>query len=246
MELSHSSLQQEVLRLYHSKVSTPEICQRLGLNAETVVALITNALSGVSSSGRKQPEKQEKHSVGRPRKELAKEELESLLELLCHPASDFGYHSPLWTPQQVIKSARVELGLALKKDFVWASLRRWGVSFDEQLRLCLDGRGIPAECTELLKKKRGVLYVVADYQIKPFGIVALVGLTPSKKTPLACAIQRRHRVMTDFVQYFLRGLLTLHPKRHLAVLMKQKSAYRTEKLKQLESQYRRLHLYESD
>ena len=242
MELSHC-LQQEVLQLYHSKIPTPEICQRLGLDAKTVVALITNALSGVSG-GRRQPEKR---PVGRPRKELAKEELESLLELLCRPASDYGYHSPLWTPQRVIKSAGGELGLPLKKDIVWANLKRWGMSFDEQLHRCLGGRGsIPAECKELVKSKRGLLYVVADYQIKSLGIVALVGLTPSKKTPLACAVWQRHRIMTDFVKYFLRGLLTLHPKRHLVVLMKHKSAYRTKRLEQLESYQRRLHLFEID
>ncbi|NEP11596.1 MAG: hypothetical protein F6K14_15565 [Symploca sp. SIO2C1] len=242
MELSHC-LQQEVLRLYHSKVSTPEICQKLGLNAEIVVALITNALSGVSSGAKKRPEKLEKRPVGRPRKKLSEDEESSLLELLCRAASDYGYHSPLWTPQRVIKAAGRELGLTLKKDYLWANLKRWGLTFDEQQRLCLGGLNIPAECTELVKSKRGLLYVLTEIHSAKLGIVALVGLTPSKKTPLACAVWRRHRVITDFVQYFLRGLLTLHPKRHLAVLMKKKSAYRTEKLKQLESYQRRLHLF---
>ncbi|NET55417.1 MAG: hypothetical protein F6K47_04270 [Symploca sp. SIO2E6] len=228
------------MQLYHSKVPTPEICQRLGLNAETVVALITNALLGVSSGGRR---RLEKRPVGRPRKKLSEDEVSSLLSLLCRPASEYGYHSPLWTPQRVIKSVGEELGLPLKKDTVWANLKRWGMSFDEQLHRCLGGRGIPVECTELFKKKRGLLYVVTEYQVKSLGIVALVGLTPSKKTPLACAVWQRHRIMTDLVKYFLRGLLTLHPERHLAVLMKHKSAYRTQRLEQLASYQRRLHLF---
>jgi len=243
----YEKARQELIRLEHSGeevIDTPALCRelsrRFGFPSAKVFELLLEIRTSPRSSFR------EKRPVGRPRKELAKEELESLLELLCRPASDYGYHSPLWTPQRVIKASEGELGIPLKKDTVWANFKRWGVTFEHQLHRCLGGLSIPAKCSELVKSKRGLLYVVPELHPAELGIVALVGLTPSKKTPLACAVWQRHRIMTDLVKYFLGGLLTLHPERHLAVLMRHKSVYRTEKLKQLESHHRRLHLFEID
>ncbi|NER93537.1 MAG: hypothetical protein F6J86_06820 [Symploca sp. SIO1B1] len=239
----YEEVKQELIQLERSGevVDTPSLCREMSLKFGLDHTTIFNLLVEIRCSPRSRLK--ESRPVGRPRKKLSEDEVSSLLELLCRSASDYGYHSPLWTPQRVIKSAGVELGLVLKKDLVWANLKRWGLTFEEQLRQCLGGRGIPAECSELLKKKRGLLYVLTELHSAELGVVALVGLTSSKKTPLGCAVWQRHRIMTDLVKYFLRGLLTLHPERHLAVLMRQKSAYRTEKLKQLESYHRRLHLF---
>ena len=245
---SYQKAREEIIRLeLEGKVlDTPTLCRELsekyGLSHTTVFELLLEIRTSPRASFKR------KRPVGRPPKALSENEVISLFELVCRPAQEYGFRSALWTPQRVIKMARQGLGMGLTKDTIWANLKRFGLTFDKQLERCLGSEELPFESKRLLKEKRGLLYVVTELHPEDLGIdlaaVALVGLTPSRKMPLACTVHRRDRIKTDFVEYFLRELLTLHPERHLAVLMRHKSAYRTEKLKRLELRHRRLHLFE--
>lgn len=246
---------QELIRLERAEpmIDTPSLCfemsRRYGLDENTVLELLLAIRCGPRASVC------EKRPVGRPRKTLTKDEMTRLYDLLCRPASEYGWRSALWTPQRVRKIAGRELALTLQKDAMWANLRRFGLTFPTQLQRCLAGSEVPAAWSTVPEEKRGLLYVVSALYPKDFGLdvpaIALVGFTPSKKTPLACAVKRsyrviehRHRVKTDFIEYFLTELLTLHLERHLAVLMTYKSAYRSARLQEFASRRRRLHLFE--
>ncbi|MBE9040202.1 hypothetical protein IQ235_05270 [Oscillatoriales cyanobacterium LEGE 11467] len=244
MGADFSKYRDEVLRLRQMGISTPEICGQLGLSSDIVIELIIGASSIPPII--QEPEKHfSTRPRGRPRQVWEEAKVEKVFDLLSRPATVLGYRSQLWTlPRLVEGAAKHQLGLS--KRMLRRYLTRLGLTFSDQLEQC--SCKLPLELNEVGHSKSAMLYLVREFHAQDFGLeyltpaVALVGLTPSNR--IALAVHHRHRVLTDFVEFFLRELLVLHADKHIVVVVPGKGEYRCERLRQFVSGFRRLHLYE--
>lgn len=246
MGADFSTYRDEVLRLRQMGVSTPEICERLGLSSDIVIELIVGA-SHLPPISQKPEKRSSTRQRGRPRQVWDEAKVESVFELLSRPATVLGYRSQLWTlPRLVEGAAKHQLGLS--KRMLRRHLTRLGLTFTARLEQCRCQ--LPPELDEVANSTRAMLYLVREFHAKDFGLeylapaVALVGWTPTNR--IAFAVRRRRRVLTDFVEMFLRELLLLHADQHVVVAVPGKGKYRSERLRQFASSQRRLHLYELD
>lgn len=245
MGADFSKYRDEVLRLRQIGIPTPEICGRLGLSSDVVIELIIGA-SHIPPTSQKPEKRPSTRPRGRPRQVWDEAKVENVFELLRRPATVLGYRSQLWTlPRLVEGAAKHQLGLS--KRMLRRHLTRLGLTFADQLEQC--GK-LPPELNEVANSKGAMLYLVRAFHAKDFDLeylapaVALVGFTPTNR--IAFAIRHRHRILTDFVELFLRELLVLHADKHVVAVILGKGEYRCERLRQFASGFRRLHLYELD
>ena len=246
MVADFSKYRNEVLQLRQMGISTPEICGRLGLSSDVVIQLIIGA-SSIPPISQKQEKRPSTRKRGRPRQVWDEAKIENVFELLRRPATVLGYRSQLWTlPRLVEGAAKHQLGLS--KRMLRRHLTRLGLTFSDQLEECRCNTGLPPELNDFTNSKGAILYLVRAFHAQDFGLeylapaIALVGFTPTNR--IAFAIRRRHRILTDFVEMFLRELLLLHADKHVVVVIPGKGEYRSERLRQFASSQRRLHLYE--
>jgi hypothetical protein len=244
MGANFSTYRDEVLRLRQMGVPTPEICGRLGVSSDVVIELIIGA-SHIPPISQKPEKRSSTRQRRRPRQVWDEAKVESVFELLSRPATVLGYRSQLWTlPRLVEGSAKRQFGLS--KRMLRRHLTRLGLTFANHLEPCR--RQIPPELDEVANSKRAMLYLVREFHAQDFGLeylapaVALVGLTPTNR--IAFAVRRRRRILTDFVEMFLRELLLLHADKHVVAVIPGKGEYRSERLRQFVSSQRRLRLYE--
>ncbi|MBE9108278.1 hypothetical protein IQ273_02425 [Nodosilinea sp. LEGE 07298] len=204
-------MREQAQALHAALVTTPEICQRLGLGLDEVMALLL-------------PERQKdapraKHPVGRPSWTIEKEEGMRLLNRLVGARRR---RLPLWTLPQLVGELREILPHPPSEDTVRRVLDRLGLTFTKQAEgLCAPGRSLLQRRES--RRGRDLLYVVTHRTTRQLGLTSLplatvvVGLSPGNR--VVFAVRMQSRVSARFIREFLDGLSALHRNRRVLGMM---------------------------
>lgn len=214
--------------LHAALVTTPEICQRLGLGLDEVMALLLPV-----PIERREDAPQVKRPVGRPPWRIGVEEGRRVLGRLVGGGAE---GLLLWTIPQLVGELREVLpshppspdtvrrvlldGLGLTSFAAHAErLRATTITTTGRSIPCRGegGGGTPSA------SRRELLYLVTHRTTRQLGLVSvlppatvLVGLTPGNR--MAIAVRMQSRITPKFLREFLDGLSTLHPNRRVVAV----------------------------
>lgn len=206
------SLRKTVAALRAQGVTTPELCTRLGLPLDAVMALllpdqnVEREVAATTSPALRRP-------VGRPKAQLSDEDLKRILNVLCDRAD------VPWTLPELAKKIAIAASQSLSVDTVRRELTRYGLTYAEQIRRLSQGTEL---LEPLVRSKRSLLYVVTHHTTRQLGFTTLplatvvVGLTPGNR--MAFMVRTQSRMTPKFLEEFLGGLTRLHPNRRVVVL----------------------------
>lgn len=201
------SLRQKAAFLYAQGVTTPEICLRLKLDFDTVMALLLPEPKEVASAT-----PASKRPVGRPRTHLSDEHLSRILAIMCDRTT-----LPWTLPELVEELSRLVPHLP-SIDTVRRELTRLGLTFSEQVRRLTQKPDLLGQRTT---SKRALIYVVTHRTTRQLGLHAFspatvaVGLTPGDR--VALMVRPQSRMTPKFMREFTLGLSQLHPNRRIVV-----------------------------
>src|SRR5271165_4465160 len=142
--LPHNILEEmrfRAIEAYQAGKGVAEIAKLLGVHWGSVSRWLTK--------WRRDGERalKERKATGRPPKLDCKRHGKAILELVKHPATEFGYEHPLWTCERIRQVISAELNLAVSVPTLWRELKKLssvvkslnGVRWNKILKRVLDG-----------------------------------------------------------------------------------------------------------
>jgi transposase len=194
-----------------------------------------------------------------------------LLDLLLQPATEFGFDDPLWTTRRVTLLVKEKFGLDISKMTAWRFLRRNNLRYKKPEKNYQEGskdelnEWLKNEFPRILQEvrnKRGILYFMDESNIQlssvrgktwaPVGVRPTIEVSGQRGSISAISaisksgylVFRLHngRIKSDEVIEFFRELLDHHPRRHLFVCLDNAPVHTSKKIKQFESENKRLHI----
>ena len=245
------ALKEKVLTLRRIGITTPEICRELGLDANTVIALLMGDEPQILASP--PPSQPKKISPL----------LSKILSRLSEPASTYGYSDNLWTPSRLIEQFNVPRGT------LYRSIKKAGLTFDRRLRCQFSCReSYRWTATEVLphiqarvKDYKGLLYLLdairpyelphpehiwsasADCDEAEIGNPVLIYGISSSNRIAGQVYWCRKQIFSEQVLQVMQGLLDMHPNRKLFVLTSSKRSYRTRVIEDFAEAHAQLHLF---
>jgi len=207
------NLRETAQALHATGLTTPEICQRLGLGLDAVMALLLPA-----PMERQKDVPRVRRCVGRPPWTIGKEEGRQLLSRLVN----HGCSAPaIWKLPELVSVLREVIPHPPSPDTVRRVLDGLGLTFAAHAeRLRATGRELPwrGEGGGVLPRRQ-LLYLVTHRTTRQLGVLSLppatvvVGLTPGNR--VAFAVRMQNRMTPKFLRDFLDGLSALHPNRRV-------------------------------
>lgn len=214
-----------ILALRSEGLSTPEICQHLELDSETVIRLLMQETIGPNRAPMAPV-----RSAGRPRKLVESELMVRLAKVIVVGSSK--RESLLWTFPDLLAALRDVTETPLSGDTLRRYLNQQGLTFDHQLRQVVSSALVPGVVAEVVQSYQALLYVVTHFTHRPIlgddpspsATTFLVGVSASNR--LALSARHQSRLSSGMLSAFFRDLLALHPGRHIVALTRGESVYR--------------------
>ncbi|NEQ31713.1 MAG: hypothetical protein F6K04_12030 [Leptolyngbya sp. SIO4C5] len=237
------SLKQKVLALRRIGITTPEICNRLRLESETVLAWLIESYGGAATTDlaltpMPSSARREKHSV----------DLSGILSRLSEPAFRYGYQGSLWTPSRLITQFNLPRGtlyrLIHKADLSFAARLRQQFSYKAQYQTWVDT--VLPQIQVITKRCRALLYLLDELRPHNFPNAQRIEAAVPEcfesdmgNPVLICGLSSTGRiagqvhwckkqVASHQIISVLQGLLSLHPQRDLVILASSKRIHRTQ------------------
>src|SRR5215469_1177510 len=202
----------------------------------------------------------ERKATGRPPKLDCKRHGKAILNLVEHPATEYGYEHPLWTCQRIRQVISAELDLVVSVPTLWRELKKLKLSCQKPERRALEqdpkarARWIATEwprIKRLARKQRALLFFEDESMVRltptvgrtwaPVGNTPIVRVTGKRASVLvmsALSLQGRlffkipsERVNATVFIDFLKELLAGYPKRKIFVIADQASPAHRQKCK---------------
>jgi hypothetical protein len=220
-------LHRAILGLREQGVSTPEICQMLTLDVDTVIEqLLLQPVPVVPKQAPLVP----KRSVGRPKKWEVSGVMTRIAQVLSRRDACEGF--PLWTLSDLIRALRNSPYPHLSEDTLRRYLSHEGLTFETQLQRITGGSVVPQVVSDLVSQRRSILYVVThqihrtiEEGISEVPTTLMTGVTSSNR--IAIMGRPQGRLSEKMLLDYLRGLLALHPERQVVVIAKSEGVYRS-------------------
>jgi transposase len=214
----------------------------------------------------------ERKATGRPPKLDCKRHGKAILELVKHPATEYGYEHPLWTCQRIRQVISAELNLVVSVPTLWRELKKLKLSCQKPERRALEqdpkarARWIATEwprIKRLARKQRALLFFEDESVVRltptvgrtwaPVGKTPIVRVTGKRASVLvmsALSVQGRlffkipsERVNATVFIDFLKELLAEYPKRKIFVIADQASPHIAKSVKAFAAGQKRLELF---
>ena len=235
-----------ILALRSEGLSTPEICQNLELDSEIVIRLLMQETIGPSRVQRV-PVVSPVRGVGRPRKLVESELIVTIAKVIA--AGNSKREFLLWTFPDLLEALRGVTEPRLSGDMLRRYLNQQGLTFDHQLVKVARSTVVPKVVAEVVQSHRALLYVVTHITHRPTGgddpsplaTTLLVGVSSSNR--LALSGRHQGRLSPGMLSEFFRGLVALHPGRHIVVLTRGEGVYRRLLRDTSLNRQSKLHLY---
>ncbi len=232
-------LRRTIIDLRDEGVTTPEICQQLGIDADTVIALLVQGaiVPTVVVDVPKRP-------VGRPRKQVDKDLFLRIIKVIEPGDSEV---PALWTFPQLLQVLDDSGQPSISGDTLRRYLHEQGLTFSTQLRQVIGSSNIPDFLVATIRSRPSILYVVTHLIARPTdsntcqATTLIIGVTSSNR--LTFYAQQQSRLSQGMLSRFLRGLLTLHSERHVVVILKNEGVYRSVAHDRSLHRAPRLHVY---
>lgn len=212
-----------ILLLRDQGLTTPEICQQLGLNSDRVIEVLLQKSVVPERVTVKLP----KRPVGRPRKLEEGNLLPSIARVITKKTDST---VSLWKFPDLLQAIRSNIQKNLSQDTLRRYLKRQGFTFDDQLKQVLGCSTPPIEAVTTLSR-REIVYVVTHRIIRQReeglnqATTVITGITAFNR--IAVMAQPQSRLSPGMLITFLYGLLSLHPDRHIVVILSAKGVYRS-------------------
>lgn len=213
-------VQHAVLTLRQQGLTTPEICQQLGLHSDVVIDIL---LTGTLSVPEQNRIVAVKRPVGRPQKIQERGLLASIAQALAERKTK---HHFLWTFPDLLQVVRRTLRSDVSPDTLRRCLTRQGFTFADQLKQVV-GESVPPD--EVAAFSEGTILYVVNHQLHRASegdrccypaTTLITGVSAFNR--LAVMAWPQSRLSSGMLVAFLHGLLTLHPDRHIAVILSAK------------------------
>ena len=214
----------------------------------------------------------ERKATGRPPKLDCKRHGKAILELVKHPATEYGYEHPLWTCQRIRQVISAELNLVVSVPTLWRELKKLKLSCQKPERRALEqdpkarARWIATEwprIKRLASKQRALLFFEDESVVRltptvgrtwaPVGKTPIVRVTGKRASVLvmsALSLQGRlffkipsERVNATVFIDFLKELLAEYPRRKIFVIADQASPHIAKSVKAFVAGQKRLELF---
>ncbi|WP_017299771.1 hypothetical protein [Nodosilinea nodulosa] len=217
-------VQYAVLTLRQRGLSTPEICQQLALDSDSVIEILLQGPvvpKPVTVTSLKQP-------VGRPQKLKERDLLASITEAIVGRRKEPDY---LWTFPDLLQIVRRTLQIDISQDTLRRYLTSLGFTFDHQLKQVVGSLVSPYEIAAFSK---GAMLYVVSHQLHQLGedvssrqtATLITGVTAFNR--IAVMARPQSRLSPGMLAAYLRGgLLALHPDRNIAVILSGQGVYRS-------------------
>ncbi|MBE9155981.1 hypothetical protein IQ265_03915 [Nodosilinea sp. LEGE 06152] len=232
-------VQHAVLTLRQRGLSTPEICQQLSLDSDSVIEILLQGPvvpKPVTVTSLKRP-------VGRPQKLKERDLLASITEAIVGRRKEPDY---LWTFPDLLQVVRRTLQIDISQDTLRRYLTSLGFTFDHQLKQVVGSLVSPDEIAAFPK---GAMLYVVSHQLHQLGedvssrqtATLIIGVTAFNR--IAVMARPQSRLSPGMLAAYLRGLLALHPDRNIAVILSGQGVYRSVMSDRALLQEQRLKLY---
>lgn len=246
------ALKEKVLTLRRIGVTTPEICRKLGLTSETVIALL---IDGAPQAITKPPTPKLKQD--------SLPLLSQILSRLSEPACQYGYSGDLWTPSRLITQFNLPRGT------LYRLIKKVDLTFDSRLRRQFSRQesyhwwvtNMLPRILARVEDSNGLLYLIdilrpqalprteqiwiaaADCLEFEIGNPVLVYGISSTGRIAGQLHWCRKQVASDQILQVMQGLLRLHPNRDLLILASSKRSYRTRTIEEFVEAHKKLRLF---
>lgn len=219
------ALQHAVLTLRQQGLSTPEICRQLALDSDSVIEVL---LSGGTLVPERSTIAPSKRPVGRPQKLGERDLLPSIVQAITERKNK---PNLLWTFPDLLQVVRRVLRSDISQDTLRRYLTKQGFTFADQLRQ-VGGKSVHQD--EEVVLSNGAIHYVVNHQLhrasegesRCYPAITLVtGVSAFNR--LAVMARPQSRLSLGMLVAFLRGLLALHPDRHIAVIFSAKGVYQS-------------------
>ncbi|MBD2231499.1 hypothetical protein [Phormidium tenue] len=214
------ALQHAVLTLRQQGLSTPEICRQLALDSDSVIEVLLSGGTLVPERSTIAPSKQ---PVGRPQKLGERDLLPSIVQAITERKNKPNF---LWTFPDLLQVVRRALRSDISQDTLRRYLTKQGFTFANQLKQVV-GKSVSLDEAAAFSKG-SMLYVVSHQLYRPGedelrhpATTLITGVTAFNR--LAVMARPQSRLSPGMLVAFLRGLLALHPDRHIAVILSAKN-----------------------
>lgn len=246
------ALREKVLTLRRIGVTTPEICRELGVDLDTVIALLVNS----------EPQTIIKPPLPKP-KQSRSPLLSQILSRLSEPACHYGYSGELWTPSRLINQFKLPRGtlyrLIKKADLTFGSrLRRqftrqesyhwWVANVLPRLQARVEDSHSLLYLLDTLRPQdlpgtEQIWAATADCLESRTGTPVLVYGISSRGRIAGQLHWCGKQVASDQILQVIQGLLHLHPNRELLILASSKRTYRNRSIEEFVGAHRQLCLF---
>ena len=247
------ALREKVLTLRCIGVTTPEICRELGVDLDTVIALLVGG----------EPQTIIKPPPPKP-KQTSSPLLSQILSRLSEPACQYGYAEELWTPSRLINQFNLPRGtlyrLIKKADLTFGSRLRcqfsrqesyhwWAANMLPRLLARVEDSHSLLYLFDTLRPQdlpgtEQIWAAAADCLESEIGNNPVVVYGISSTGRIAGQLHWcRKQVASDQILQVMQGLLNLHPNRELLILAKSKRTYRTRAIEEFVEDHKKLYLF---
>ena len=246
------NLREKVLTLRRIGVTTPEICRELGVDLDTVIALLVGG----------EPQTITKPPPPKP-KQTSSLLLSQTLSRLSEPACQYGYVEELWTPSRLInqfnlprgtlyrllKKADLTFDSRLRRQFTRPESYRWWVAnmLPRILARVEDSHSLLYLLDTLrpqdLPGTEQIWRAAADCLESEIGNPVMVYGISSTGRIAGQLHWCRKQLASDQILQVMQGLLNLHPNRELLILAKSKRTYRTRAIEEFVEEHKKLYLF---
>ena len=231
-----------ILALRSEGYSTPDICQQLGLDSDTVIQILLQRQGAEIPAPVQRFLAQTAERQARGGGDRLMGEIIRVLTLGERPGK-----LPILTFPALADALKGNTVLSPSRDTLRRQLVRQGLTFTSYLEKVLGSSSLSKSLAGITTSSRTLLYVVShrvfrgDDASTRTAATLIAGITPFNR--IALLAKHQSRLSPGMLWEFLEGLLALHPNRQVVIIAKSEGAYRSIWSRLRASQSGRLHYF---